>query len=344
LGYDSRVFFDGLQAAQGTFSGSDAFGTLTLGPPPGASGQTATVTVYNSDGQNSTILSTAALPTFSYPVSGSPQIVSIAPNALPAGGAGMVDIAAANMNFVDGQVTLGFGSHDVQVRRVWVLSPTHAIANVAVAANAPQGFSEVSVISGMQIASLANAFQIQPARAGGPIITSAVNGDATQQAIVAGGSVTIFGQNLTGAQVSVNDTPWAVAFSNASQINFFVPAGFPAGPAILKVTTAGGAALPIVFQIDAPPPAIAQVNTAFTSAGEVLQLMVLGVDPSVASNPGRLRVTVSGMDMTVQQITPFTPGVWQIQVVVNQSFGASQVPLVVWTDGTASAPVSITVR
>ena len=225
FGYDSRVFFDGLQAAQGTFSGSDAFGTLTVAPPPGASGQTATVTLYNSDGQNSTILATAALPTFTYPVSASPQILSIAPNALPAGGVAMVDITAANMNFVDGQVTLGFGSHDVQVRRVWVLSPTHAIANVALAANAPQGFSEVSVISGMQIATQGNAFQIQPARAGVPVILSAVNGDPAQQAIVSGGSVTIFGQNLTGAQVSVNDIPVQVAFSNASQMNSLRPRG-----------------------------------------------------------------------------------------------------------------------
>ena len=98
------------------------------------------------------------------------------------------------------------------------------------------------------------------------------------------------------------------------------------------------------MQIDAPPPAITQVNTAFTAAGEVLQVMVVGVDPSIASNPARLRVTVSGMEMTVQQITPFTPGVFQIQIVVNQSFGASQVPLVVWVDGTASAPANITVR
>jgi uncharacterized protein (TIGR03437 family) len=50
------------------------------------------------------------------------------------------------------------------------------------------------------------------------------------------------------------------------------------------------------------------------------------------------------MEMTVQQIAPFTPGVYQVQIVVNQSFGGSQVPLVVLMDGVASAPVNITVR
>ena len=43
----------------------------------------------------------------------------------------------------------------------------------------------------------------------------------------------------------------------------------------------------------------------------------------------------------VQQIAPFGAGAYQIQIVVNQSFGASQVPLAVSVDGTASAPVNI---
>jgi len=351
FGYDSRVFFDGLQALPGTFSGADAQGILTVTPPPGASGQTAAVTVYNSDGQNSTILSSTAPPTFTYPGAGAPQILSISPNALPAGVTAMVDITAANMNFVDGQVTIGFGSHDVLLRRVWVLSPTHAVANVSVAANAPQSFSEMSVISGMQIATFPNAFQTQPARPGVPVIASAGNSDPNQQSVFAGGPVTILGQNLAGAQVSLNDVAVTVAFGNANQISFFVPQGFTPVPAVLKLTLAGGASFPVVLQIDPLPPVITGVstpaNTAFgasAGAGDVLQVVVTGLDPSVLGTPGRLRVTLSGMEMTVQQIAPFGAGAYQIQIVVNQSFGASQVPLVVWVDGTASAPMNITVR
>jgi uncharacterized protein (TIGR03437 family) len=130
-----------------------------------------------------------------------------------------------------------------------------------------------------------------------------------------------------------------------------VPPGFGVGPATLKLTTASGAAFPIVLQIDPPPPAIVGISTAASlgfgasaAAGEVLQVVVTGIDPSVFANPGRLRVTVGGMEMTVQQITPFTTGVYQIQVVVNQSFGASQVPLVVSVDGASSAPLNVTVR
>jgi len=55
FGPDSRVFFDGIQAAvQTPFSGADAQGSIAVTPPPGSSGQVSHVTVFNADGQNST--------------------------------------------------------------------------------------------------------------------------------------------------------------------------------------------------------------------------------------------------------------------------------------------------
>src|SRR5205823_3771361 len=103
------------------------------------------------------------------------------------------------------------------------------------------------------------------------------------------------------------------------------------------------------LQIDPLPPVITGVsslsNLAFgasAGAGDVLQVVVTGLDSSAIGAPGRLRVTVSGMEMTIQQIAPFGAGAYQIQIVINQSFGASQVPLVVWVDGAASAPSNIT--
>jgi uncharacterized protein (TIGR03437 family) len=354
FGFDSRVFFDGLQAQQGTFNSAD--GSLTVTPPPGAGSQNAAVTVYNSDGQNSTIMPGVNPPTYTYPSSGTPQILTVSPNSLPAGSSAVIDVTAANMNFVDGQVTLGFGSDDVQVRRVWVLSPTHAIANVSIEGNAAVGISEVSVVSGMQVASAPNGFQVQSARAGAPVIASVVNADPTQQIVSAGSFVTIFGQtlatSLAGVQVLLNDVPVTVVFANATQINFVVPSGFPAGPATLRLTSGGVPALPVILQIDTPPPSILLVNTASNTplgassaaAGDVLNVLVTGLDSAVLANPSRVKVTVSGLAMAVQQVTQLTTGLYQIQIVVNQSFGASQVPLAVWVDGVSSAPISVTIR
>jgi hypothetical protein len=189
LNSDSRIFFDGLPAAVKTpFNGDGSDGSIAVIPPPGFGGQTATITVFNPDGQNSMTLESVNLaaglapatapPTYAYPASDPPQI-DVTPLSLPAGALTKIEITASNMNFVDGQVTVGFGTDDVTVRRVWALSPTHLIADVVVAPNAALGTSEVSVISGFQVASLANAFQIQPADSSRPAIVSIANGVST---------------------------------------------------------------------------------------------------------------------------------------------------------------------
>jgi hypothetical protein len=337
FGPDSRVFFDGARGTQAVFSGSDGQGSLTVLPPPGANGQTAAVTVYNSDGQNSRIIASFPVPTYAYPATGAAQIFSVTPNALPAGATAMVDIVTANMNLTDAQTTIGFGSDDVQVRRVWVLGPNHAIVNVAVAANANTAQSEVSVISGMQTALAPNAFQTLPARSGVPVVAAAAPTDLTQQ------TATLFGSNLAGAQVWLNDNPVGVLFSNATQINFLMPGGLTPGPETLRVTTSAGTAFPVAIQIDAAPPVITGANS-IASPGDLIQITVSGLDSALATNPqGRLRVTASGVDLGIQGITSAGSG-YQITAAVTQSFGSQQVPLVVWADSTPSAPVTITIR
>jgi uncharacterized protein (TIGR03437 family) len=355
FGPDSRVFFDGQQVPASTLN---ADGSLTVTPPQGASGQVSAITVFNSDGQNSMILQAANPKTYTYPSTGAPQIASVNPASLPAGASAAVDITASNANFVEGQVTVGFGTDDVTVRRVWVLSPTHLVADVTVAGNAALASSEVSVISGMQLATQPNGFTTIPARAGVPLVTLPVlNADATQQTIYPGSFASILGVNLGAAigavQVTLNDTPVLVNLANGTQVNFQVPGNFPTGPAVLKLTANGTAAFPIYVQVDNPPPSISNVTNAANvplsgnavNAGDYINVLVTGLDPSLIGNPqGRLRVTVGGVEMALQQITALSAAVDQIQVVLTQSFGASQVPLQVWVDGSSSAPVMITVR
>ena len=58
----------------------------------------------------------------------------------------------------------------------------------------------------------------------------------------------------------------------------------------------------------------------------------------------RLRVTVSGIEMPVQQITQVSPGVYMVQITITQSFGGAQVPVVAAVDGSQSAPFQVTIR
>jgi uncharacterized protein (TIGR03437 family) len=195
-------------------------------------------------------------------------------------------------------------------------------------------------------------------RAGFPFIgLPIVNGDPNQQTLYPGTTASIFGQNLTAGaappQITLNDVPVPVQFASSGQVNFIIPASFPTGPATLRLNNGVVAAFPVMLQVSAPPPAITGVSTvsnvAFTAsiaagAGDVLNILATGLDPGVIDNPARLQVMVAGLDMPVQQIAPLAGGVYQIQIVLTQSFGGVQAPVTLSVDGSSSAPFFITVR
>jgi uncharacterized protein (TIGR03437 family) len=358
LGLDSRVFFDGIQATTLTpFSGTDAQGSIAVAPPPGASGQVSNITVFNGDGQNSTFLQSQNPLTYAYPITGTPQAV-LDKTALPAGVSSMVDITAQNASFVDGQVTVGFGTDDITVNRLWVLSPTHLQANVVEAPNAALGASEISVISGFQVVTQPFAFQTQAANPSLPSMgLPIVNAVPTQQTVYPGAIAAIYGSNLalspTAAQVTLNNGPVQIQFASAAQINFVVPAGFPTGPATLNLNNGSASAFPVLVQISNPPPTIIGVAnvsgvplSAGSSAGmgDILNVLVAGLDPTVPGNLSRLQVTLSGISMPVLGITPASNSQFQIEIFLTQSFAGAQVPLAVSVDGSSSAPFTITVR
>jgi hypothetical protein len=357
FGPDSRVFFDGLQAPA---TGAPAQTSITVTPPTGASGQVSTVTVFNSDGQNSMQFYWYPdnAPTFQYPAAPAPQIVSATPTGLPTGNSGApysaaVAITAVNTNFVDGQVMVGAGSSDLTVSRVWVVDPTHLMANVSVAPGAFIGPEELSVMSGFQM--MTSSFQTQPSNGTLPLISGILGTDTNQTTVHIGSYGAIYGANLQaggaltatlgGMQVGI---PW----NSANQVDFAVPTSIATGPEMLTLSNGLGT-VSIVVPVGNPPAVIqglsnsqgAQVGATYpANVGDVLSLLVSGIDPSSVPALGRIQVTVSGLHMTVLQIAPTFNNQFQIQFVLGQSFGGSQVPVVVSVDGSPSLPYTIAAR
>jgi hypothetical protein len=371
----SRVFFDGQPVlAQSGVTVNASEDSITVTPPPGYSGQNATVIVYNSDGQNSTFYQPQSPPTYSYPASAAPQI-KVSPGSLPSAVspvAAVVDIQAQNMQFcvpvaggcVNTQVALGFGTSDVSVRRVWVLSPTHLVANVVVAPNAAIGSSEVSVLSGFQMASQPGGFQITPADPALPLMELPLeNNDPFQQAYYYPGAVvSLFGSKLATAlnAAQMTLTPQAggnaqslQSVSIATQVNFVIPSNFPTGPAILNLNNGATNALPIEIEIDSAPPVIQQIVGAagqpldtshLASSGDTLTATLSNVDPSVVSNPSRVQVAIAGVLQNISQVNAGQNGTVTVSFVVSQSFNGATVPVLVAVNGVVSDPVSIIVK
>ena len=361
LASNSRVFFDGLEAALETpFSGTAQNGSITVIPPPGFSGQKASVVVYNSDWQSSITLDSTALadgatlpnppPTYAYPVSAAPSITSGTVTLL-GGTVERVDITAANMTFVSGRVTVGLGTSDAQVRDVFVVSPTHLAVNVVTAANTALAVSELSVISGFQVAAQENAFQPQAANPATPYITGVANGIAGQATIFGYGYATINGVNLGmsrgSVQATLNGEAALVVYGSENQINILIPGNMPAGLANLVVNNGVANSPPLAVEIGLPPPVIVDITLASSQpasgsspATALLNVQVTGLDPAVLSNLSRLAVTVDGATVPVTQLQAQGGGMYLIQVQLTQPARSS---LTVWVDGSSWPPVPISV-
>lgn len=350
---DSQIFFDGLPATvQMPFAGNDEMGAAVVRPPVGADGQNATVTVFNSDGQNSMFTQAQNPPVYAYGPSAQP-FANFTPNMLPAGASAMIDVTGGNTHFADGQTTLGFGSSDVTVRRVWVLSPTHLVANVTVAGNAPAGILPASVISGFQVTQQPGAFQVQPPNPALPSIAlPLLNALPNQNGVFPGAAVSIYGTNLAltpaSIMVTLNDQPVQVLYASPTQVNILVPQGFPTGPAVLKLNNGAVAAYPVMVEIDPPPPVITAIMANTFSAGDVVNIFLTGLDPSIVTAPGRLRVNIAGSNVTPFAVSPVVgqPGVLQAQVYLPPVAPGPAVAVTVTLAGTGatSAPFSIAVN
>ena len=367
---NSQVFFDSLPGqvtvayAANQSDSSGQSGSVSVMPPPGASDQTATLTVYNPDGQNSTFLQSPTQNpfTYSYPQS-NPPAAAISISQLPQGVTAMVDVTTANMQFVDGMTTLGFGSGDAAVRRLWVLSPTHAVANVTVSPNAIQQQTVASVIAGFQVYEQSAGFQVAPANPSLPVIALPVTNAfyPLQNSLYNGSIASLYGQNLQAAASNPtitlagesNQIPYTaqILYTSPTQINFVIPVGVPIGPAVLTLQ----GALPIVVQIDPPPPVIVSaadagvaLGGAQTAApGDTIALTVSGMYTPPAAPPAPRRVAVAEGGVSIPVFTIQQPqdgsGNLLIQFALTASVTGQQVPVTVSLDGDLSMPFYINV-
>ena len=272
----------------------------------------------------------------------------------------MVDVTSSSMQFVDGQTTLGFGSADVAVRRLWVLSPTHVIANVTVSPSAILQSTVTSVISGFQVAGQSAGFQVAASDPTLPVINLPVPNAfyPLQTSLYPGAIASIFGQNLQAAagfpSITLAGESAQILYTSPTQINFVIPLGAPVGPAVLTLQNGAVQAYPVVLEIDPPPPVVVgaqsaagvSLGAAETAApGDTITLIVTGMDPAVLAAPSRAGVTEGGVRMpvfTVQQAQDGS-GDMLIQFALAASITGQQVPVTVSLDGNLSMPFFINI-
>jgi len=354
---DSLIYFDGLPAAISSLDPVNGVAVVT--PPAGANGQTSVLTVYNTDGQDSAFLQSASPVTYSYGNTGAPSISSISPASLPAGAEALVDITGSGFNFVPGQVTVGFGTTDIVVRRVFVVSPNHVQVDVSVSPNSALSNPDVSVINGFQLATAAAGFQITAPVSGLPaVIPILTNAAPGLTGAYPGALVTVNGSNLTaggsGPQVLIAGQTVTVVSASPTQLTLQLPAGLPVGPAVLVFNNGALNAYPVVVNIDRSPAGINAIQDGsgnyITSAvaahqGEQLVVSLSNFAPDGLNiAPSRVQVGVGGVLHNVLSVSNPVAGLYQVSFLLNaiEQTGPSQ-PLIVYLDGRSSYPATIPV-
>ena len=330
---DTKFYLDGVQANLMRF---DQSGRAVIALPAGVAGHRSIITAFTPDGQNSMFLESGSPITYTYD-SGDPGFANFTPNVLAAGTESMVEINGNSGSFADGLTTLGFGSSDVQIRRMWVVSPNKIWANVWVSPNAAITSTLSSVITGFQVISQPFAFQIQPATPGKPTLSPQLtNASAGQTALYPGAAVILSGANLANASITVSDRQAAILSANPNQVTFVVPQGLSSGPAAPKFSN-GTDTVSIVMGIDPAHRLTCRAWSVWTISrstpadrrvrADVLNVLVTGLaNGGVAPDAKRVQVNIAGVNHTPQGVLP-VGGAHQVQVVLSPAVSSGQVPL-----------------
>jgi len=352
---DTRFIFEGAPA---TIIRQNPDGSFLVTPPPAPGGYVANVAALNSDSQSSLFVQQLAPPTFSYDPAGPPAIV-INPASLPAGSESMVDVQGANTNFVDGLTTLGLGSSDLIVRHVWVLSPTHLVANVSVRPGAAIAATDVTVSTGLQFLEQPSGFQVLPQTPQQinlipPVVNSTTGLDGTP----AGGVAIVNVTNLPSSNLTLTVAGQVATIISAGngQIYFQVPPGTPTGGAIVRLQDANGDSIfPVLMQVSLPPPVITgafvggntpiDTNHAATP-GSIVSLTVSGLGDPTTIALSRLKVSINGIAQTVVGLSSSSQsGVALVQFVLNPATpSGGQEPVTIALDNNPSVTFPIVVR
>ncbi len=368
LSASTRILFDGAPASVTAVNGD---GSLTVAAPPAAFGYSATVEALGSDSQTSAQFLSGAAPTFVYGGPGSPFINANPASAL-AGADSTVDLVGINTNFADGQVVVGFGSSDITVKRVWVVSPGLLRMNISVSASATPGTTTVTVANGLQLATLSATFQIGAANPAQISLRAPVLNQATGLPGVPVGGVALINTTglpinattatLAGWTLTIAGQPAAFAMGDHGQLIVQVPGGLLTGPSVVQFTPANGVPVtgvipPILMQVDPPAPVIAtstgaaglagaaSIAAISAHAGDTITLTVTGLADTLGNFPAASSVIVNagGINAAVNTLTPIDPSanICQISVTLPSTLSSGPQPLYVRLGTRESAAISI---
>lgn len=348
---DTRVMFDGNAAIVNSVNYDT--GTIVVTPPPGISGYTANVVALNSDGQSS-MGWTETAPTYTYGQSAAPA-VTLAPAALPAGIEAEIDITGVNTHFADGETVVGFGSSDIAVKTLWVISPTLVRAGVVVSSAAAAQSTTFTVVTGFERVTQSAGFAVQAANSSMALGSNIVSQATGRAPVFPGDTALLTVTNLpagTSLVLTLNGAVVSASSAGTNQVVFQVPSSISPGYALLGLQAGGTSALPVIVSIGVAPPSIQSIEVNYgpvnaanpAHPGDVIVILASGANVSNGSiSTSGMTVSFGGIAGTVSNAT-VTSGQYTLTVKVpNSVTPGAQVPVIVTIGGESSQAFPIVV-
>lgn len=324
--------------------------SLRVQPPSAPARHRARVSVFDADGQSSAMVDGGTAHVYEYPDRPAP-VVTVRKATLAPGVEAVLELTGTETDW-NGGLKAGFGSADVVVRRLWVVSPGRALAHVHVSPSAQAVSLALTVADGMTLTTVPEAVALHPA---GVQQLYIVTSSMAEVSTAPGAELLVPVGNLlsplfvAGTEVRIGGEPATVLSVNGSTALVRVPESLSPGPALVEMKVLGQEVLPGVVVIVPAPPAINSVQTLAGTAvsgskapspGELIRILVTGLPPGMTGPDGLAAVSES-LVHSVTAIEPAGDGyVLTIRLSERTPRGAV-VPLVISYRDVASSPVPI---
>ncbi|MGA9977890.1 MAG: Ig-like domain-containing protein [Candidatus Sulfotelmatobacter sp.] len=306
---------------------TDALANITISNTTTVGYRTITMV---TDGEIATsVLSPSGNPIFQIGPN-SAALVSVSPNSAAQGASLPVTITATGTHFLQSATTVSL-TGGIIVGDIAVVNQTTLNVQLAVPANATVGLQNVTVSTGGEIASLANAFAVTGAT---PALLSVVPSSAAQgqtlNVVITGNAFTSFNQNAIQAEftgeIAVNSI--TVNSLNSVTVNITVSPNAAVGSITANLTSgpSGSATIfPFAFTVTPSSAQIVSVTPNSVPQGGQAQLTVVGLNTSWVQGTTIAAFSPIPGSITVNEITINSPtsATLNISVPANQSVGTN---------------------
>ncbi len=355
---NTRVYIDGELAPVRSMDGP---GSLTVQAPVAAAGHVARVLAVNSDGQSSLLLQADNPVQLAYNEGETGNAFTIVPNVVMPGTETVVEINAPGARFAAGRVRVGFGTSDLTVRALQVVSSTRLLASVVAAPQAASGLQMVTVLSGLNHMELRSGFQVASGvtaafRAGLGVDPkwTLENGSPF---VTPGSNAVVNVPGLVAARVtaSLNGEAVPVLGSGGGRVVLSIPGSTQPGFALLRLETEGETITPALVPVYGPAAFIQKVESSeqfvIDSArpavpGDTLSITFLEPSVPLESTLRANEVSLQVGTATVEtlRVTRLGANLFQSTFVLPKGVGDGNQSVAVVVNGRPSPVVALPVR